>query len=378
MLRRVFCAEALPDLIHPSPPPDSAIDRDQLLELEHDAQHVADELPEPATDRTGRRLRRWIKWGVAAIVLALVGRALAQQLLEATAQEVSFRWPYALLSGVALMGLYGSLMASERSLLWSFAGVRLPWRHMMAVAWVPLAGKYVPGKFAAVAGAVVLLRRVGVSTGVGLSIFVILDAMPILTGAMLSGLLAFNDELRAIVNRQAPAAWGVLGVVVAIGLICIQPPIFGRTVNLALRLLRRPPLPHVPRLRDYLSPAMWSLGQWAGNAGSVFLMCVAFAPRGMAPGLSELPDVIGITALVMCASYFSAFLTPSGLGVREALLLPLLSTILPTPAAAAVTIAMRLAHTLVEIILCGIGLLMLRRMPEGGGRAKPFPNDQAG
>lgn len=367
----------MPELIHPSPPP-AALDRDLLLELEHDAQHVADELPEPAAGRSGRRLRRWIKWGVAAIVLIFVGRTLAGQLLEATAQEVSFRWPFAVLAGITLMGLYGSLMASERSLLWSFAGVRLPWRQMMAVAWVPLAGKYVPGKFAAVAGAVVLLKRVGVPAAVGLSIFVVLDAMPILTGSMLSGLLAYNDELRGIVNERMPAAWGALAVIVGVGLVCIQPPVFARVVNLALRLLRRPPLPHVPRLRDYLSPALWSLGQWAANAGAVFLMCVAFAPVGRAPGLEELPEVIGITALVMCASYFSAFITPSGLGVREALLLPLLSTILPTPAAAAVTIAMRLAHTLVEILLCGIGLLMLRRMPEPVSRTGPFGSPLAG
>ena len=119
----------------------------------------------------------------------------------------------------------------------------------------------------------------------------------------------------------------------------------------------------MPELRDYLSPALWSLGQWAGNAGAMFLMCVAFSPAGRAPGLEDLPTVIGITAIVMCVSYFSAFLTPGGLGVREGLLLPLLATVVPLPAAAAVTVAMRLAHTVVEIILCGIGLILLRRQP---------------
>ena len=336
------------------------LDRQQLIELEHDAAHVADELPEPAASRTGRRLRRWIKWGVAGVVLVFVGRTLIGQIAEASSTNVAFRWHWALLAGLALLGLYGSLMASERSLLRAFANVKLSWRQMAAVAWVPLAGKYIPGKVAAVAGAVALLRRVGVPATVGLSIFVVLDAMPILTGAMLSGLLAFNDELRNRVNDLVPAAWTVLGIVVVCGVVCIQPPVFSRAVNLALKLLRRPSLPHVPRLRDYLSPALWSLGQWTGNAGAVFLMCVAFAPPGLAPGWAEVPDVIGITALVMCASYFSAFLTPSGLGVREGLMLALLSTILPTPAAAAVTIAMRLTHTLVEILLCGLGLLALR------------------
>ena len=339
--------------------------------IEHDAAHAGDELPLPldAQDagdakhyRRHKRLRRWLKWGVAAVVLLFVGRALYRQIADASTHDVSFRWPFALLAVVSLGGLYGSLMASERSLLKAFAGVIVPWRTMAAVAWVPLAGKYVPGKVAAVAGAVVLLRRVGVSAAVGLSIFVILDAMPILTGSMLSGLLAFNDALRAKVNDTVPLAWAVLAAAVVCGLVAVQPPVFSRLVNLALKLLRRPPLPHVPRLRDYAAPALWSLGQWTGNALAIFFMCVAFAPRGQAPGLRELPDVVGITALVMCVSYFSAFLTPSGLGVREGLLLPLLSTLLPPPAAAAVTVAMRLAHTLVELCLCGVGLLMLRRL----------------
>lgn len=336
----------------------------QQRALEHDAQHIGDELPEAPLPARGRRARRWIKWGVAILVLAFVGRALWTRLAEATAQDVAFRWPWAILAAAALLVLYGSLMASERALLVAFSGVRLSWSRMMAVAWVPLAGKYIPGKFAAVAGAVVLLKRVGISTATGLSIFVILDAVPILTGSMLAGLVLLDVDVRAAIHREFPIAWGLLPATILIGLVCIHPAVFGRLVNAALRLLRRPPLPRVPEFRDYLSPALWSLGQWAGNAMALFLMCVAFSPPGQAPNLAQFPTIVGITAIVMCVSYFSAFLTPSGLGVREGLLLVLLSTQIPHPAAAAVTVAMRLAHTIVEIVLCGAGLLMLRRMEE--------------
>ena len=202
----------------------------------------------------------------------------------------------------------------------------------------------------------------GIATATGLSIFVVLDAMPILTGSLLSGLLLLDADMRRVINEQVPIAWGAFGLILVAGVVCIHPVIFGRLVNGALRLLRRPPLPRVPRVRDYLEPAVWSLGQWAGNAGAVFFMCVAFSPAGRAPGLADLPTIVGITALVMCVSYFSAFLTPSGIGVREAIMLPLLSTILPAPAAAGVTVAMRLAHTLVEIVLCAIGLIAMKSL----------------
>lgn len=330
--------------------------------LEHDAQHIADELPEPPLPARRRRIRRLIKWSIAFLVLLFVGRALWHHLSEATSQHVAFQWPWVVLSLVALTCLYGSMLAAEWALLRAFSGVRLSLVQMMAVAWVPLAGKYIPGKVASVAAAVVLLKRAGVSTATGLSIFVVFDAVPILTGSMLAGLLLLDEQMRSALNKHLPIAWTLLPVTIVIGAVCIHPAVFGRLVNHALHLLRRPPLPRVPRLRDYLSPALWSLAQWASISLSVFLMCVAFSPRGQAPGIAAFPTIMGITTLVMCVSYFSAFLTPAGLGVREGLLLLLLATLLPHPAAAAVTVAMRLAHTVVEIALCGLGMLLLRTL----------------
>jgi hypothetical protein len=247
-------------------------------------------------------------------------------------------------------------------LLHGFSAARLSLLQMMAVAWVPLAGKYVPGKVASVAAAVVLLKRVGVTTATALSIFVIFDAVPILTGSMLAGLVLLDDQVSEALNEYVPLAWTLLPAVILIGAICIHPAVFGPLVNAALRLLRRPPLPRVPGLRDYIWPALWSLAQWASLSISMFLMCVAFSPPGRAPPLMVLPTIVGITTLVMCISYFSAFITPMGLGVREGLLLALLATLMPHPVAAAVTVAMRLAHTLVEIVLCGVGLMSLRSL----------------
>lgn len=333
-------------------------DPDSEHALEHDAQHVADEPPESPLPERRRRIRRTIKWAIALLVLLFVGKALWQQLSAATAQEVSFRWPWALAAVLALTGLYGALLASEQALLRAFGGVRLSLPQMMAVAWVPLAGKYIPGKVASVAAAVVLLKRAGVSTATGLSIFVVFDAVPILTGSMLAGLLLLDEQMREALNTHLPIAWTLLPATIVLGAVCIHPAVFGPLVNRVLRLLQRPPLPRVPRLRDYVSPVLWSLGQWASTSLSVFLMCIAFSPAGHAPTLHELPSIIGITALVMVASYFSAFVTPMGLGVREGLLLLLLATIIPQPSAAAVTVAMRLAHMIVEIALCAIGVLM--------------------
>ncbi len=324
--------------------------------IQHDAAHVADELPAAMSTRRGRRWTTWLKWTLALIVVAFVGRAVALQLADADFAGVAFRWPWLIAAVLLLPGMYASILVSERSLLRAFTGAKLPWRDMIPAAWVPLAGKYVPGKVVAAAGAVVLLKRLGVPAATALGVFVLLDAMPVLTGTILGAALLLDPA----VTDRLPGAGLMFGVVVVGGLICLSPPVFRRITTLALRLLRRPPLPHVPGWRDYTGPAICSLFQWLFNGLAVWCALRAFATDG--PGLDSVPRIICITSLVMCVSYFGAFLTPSGMGVREAVFIPLLAGLdgVNLPAATAVAVAMRLCHTFVELILCGVGLMLLR------------------
>jgi uncharacterized membrane protein YbhN (UPF0104 family) len=67
--------------------------------------------------------------------------------------------------------------------------------------------------------------------------------------------------------------------------------------------------------------------------------------------------------MTMCISYFGGVVTPAGLGVREAAMIPLLAPLVGVPAATATAAFMRINHTFVELILCGIGLVALRSSP---------------
>ena len=65
----------------------------------------------------------------------------------------------------------------------------------------------------------------------------------------------------------------------------------------------------------------------------------------------------------MTVSYLMPF-TPGGLGIREGLYL---LTLGPTvgPAAAIVVVAMRVVQTLIEVLLAGVGAMLLRRDAQG-------------
>ncbi len=248
-----------------------------------------------------------VKWAFALVVIVFVTVAVRRQLADADFEGLQVRPTWLALSVLALPWMYLSIAWSERSLVASLTGRRLTMRQLLPAAWIPLLGKYVPGKVAAAGTAVVLLRRLGIPGSVAVGVFLLLDAMPVLTGTILGAALLNDPTIR----DDFPAATAVFAGIVAAGLVVLSPPVFGRLTNTALRLIRRPPLPRVPAVRDYVTPLICSLFQWFFNGLAVWL-----AMRGFADdvAVTELPRVICITALVMCLSYFGALVTPSGSG----------------------------------------------------------------
>lgn len=297
---------------------------------------------------------RAIKWTLLAIVLAFVGRSLWQNLRQVDFSSVRIA-PLALVASlITITAIYLMQMLSYRFLLASYAR-KLPWRVMMAVAWVPILGKYVPGKVAAIAGAVLLLRRFGVGAAVALSVVLVLDGLAVLAGLMLGSRLLLLPEMREAV----PGGWVLMVAVIVGGLICVAPPIYGRLVNLALRILRRPPLPRSPTLREYALPALTAVMQWVFSGTGLWLMCHAL---GAEPHLSEWPMFVSVAALAMTISYLALF-APGGIGVREGIFMLGLGPIIGLPSASVVVVAMRIAHTLIELLLSAIGWACLRSVP---------------
>ena len=100
------------------------------------------------------------------------------------------------------------------------------------------------------------------------------------------------------------------------------------------------------------------VGHWAVVAVALCRACRAFAdvPLGWLPVLIA---AAGLSATVG----FLALFAPAGLGVREAILLVVLSGVLSETDAALVTVAMRLLSILVEVGLGLAGLVSLRALP---------------
>ena len=320
--------------------------------------------PKVSTAPTGRARRVFsstIKLVIFLGILAFVGWALWTNFRQIDFSTITFSILPVVVSMLLLVGVSTVQMISYRSLLAAYAHAP-PWRAMAAVAWVPPLGKYVPGKVAALLGAMYMLRRFNVPAAVAISVVLVLDGLAVIAGLISGSPLLLWEPI----ERVLPGGWIYCAIVIMVGIVCLHPAVFGRLVNFGLRKLKRPPLPKMPNLAHYLVPVACAFAQW-------FLAGLAlwFMARSVDDvDTDKIPLFISIAALAMTISYLAIF-APGGLGVREAIYLATLTTILG-PKSAIVVAAMRLAQTLVELGLAGVGMLLLR----GNGAEPKLDLDQ--
>src|SRR4030095_10047900 len=176
------------------------------------------------------------------------------------------------------------------------------------------------------------------------------------TGIMiLIGLIATTPLFFfAHVRRALPSGPAFAALVLAVGLICLHPPIFLSLCNVALRALKREAVP--ARVR---AGAFWvAVGLGVARIGFVgmALWLAARAVGPMAP--SALPQVIGAAALAAVTGFLAVF-APAGFGVHEAIYLLTLTPLLGAKVAVLV-ILFRLLQVSVDVIAAGIGGAIIR------------------
>src|SRR6186997_306317 len=101
----------------------------------------------------GRWWARGVGWGVCAVVLYFVIRALWRQFHAVQWSQVEFKLLPALAAIACVFGVSAMQLIARWTLLIAY-GYPLSWRVQLPVAWVPQLGKYVPGGIASVGGAV--------------------------------------------------------------------------------------------------------------------------------------------------------------------------------------------------------------------------------
>lgn len=217
------------------------------------------------------------------------------------------------------------------------------------IFFVGFLAKFVPGRFVALP----LLLRMGKEIEVGpvrlAGVFLLSWAVVAMTGTTVA--LAAGPAL-----LSGAAGWLLLATVPLVVLFA-RPDLLNRGLGASARLLRRPP-PQVAASPAGLRRAITAQSlSWLVSGHHLWLLAVA---AGAPPLRSYLICVAGFAAATVAG--LVVMVAPDGLGVREAVLMVGLATVLPVTVATPVVLVSRLVCALSEVAVGGGGLLVAQYM----------------
>ncbi|MEH0936246.1 lysylphosphatidylglycerol synthase transmembrane domain-containing protein [Micromonospora psammae] len=329
----------------------------------------SDPAPTPASGT-----RRWLSLGVRVVVIVAIVAGMTWSVVDQWPQ-VRSTWVGLAWQSVALSVLAALLGMAANTMAWRAAVDDLEHRVSVTAALriclVGQLGKYIPGSVWAYVLQIELSKRAGLPRAraflaslvtVGLGVTAALG-LGLLSLPSLSEAAGGDDSTYAASVRVA--LW-IVALLFPIALICAIPRVLTALVQLALRLLRRPPLEHRLTWPGVLRVIGWSALGYSLFGVHLWLLANAQA----APGAEGLLRCVGSFAIAITVGMF-AFLSPSGLGVREAVLVAALAPFLldsgGVGAAMGIALASRLIFTIADVIAAGLAALSGMRQLRGSG-----------
>lgn len=307
------------------------------------------EVPVVAPRSRRARVLNVVKWAAAIVAVVLLVVGVARQWDEIVAD-------FARLDAVTVtLGIVLTLVALVANML--------SWRAMMAatgfhvrlaaassIFFVGQLGKYIPGGVWSIAAQAELGRAHGLAR-TGSAVASLASMLVSMVTAALVGILAL---LLGSTDGLATFWW--LGIVVVLGLVALTPPVLGRLIALAMRLLRRPPQTITLTWGGTVMSIVWSVVMWIAYGAQATVVLHAFGAHSSV----LFPVATGAYAVAWLVG-FLVVIAPAGLGPREAVLLLLLGSVTNPTGALALAVVSRAFMTLGDVVLAGLGAALAVR-----------------
>lgn len=282
---------------------------------------------------------------VALALLAAVVWAVAGQWDAVRDTIVAIELPFLLLSLVAAMaGMVCNVMAFNAVL--GALDTKVPAVEACRCYLVGQLGKYLPGSVWAFVLQMELAKKAGVPRVNGFTATIVTLGLST-AGALVIGLVGLPHLLD--VGGVAPV---LILTLLPIAVICALPPVLTRLVNLLLRIMRRRALPRALGWRDVGRALGWTGLAWVLFGTHLWLLTSSEATSG----LTGWVQCVGALALAMTAGSL-ALVAPSGIGVREALIVAALAPFVPTGIALGLAVASRATFVVADLLAAGLAAL---------------------
>ena len=285
---------------------------------------------------------------LALAIAGFIAYAVIGQWSQVRHAWLGLAWQSVLLSLVAAVaGMSANVMAWRASLRDLEYEVSFP--VAARINFIGALGKYLPGSVWVYVMQMEFGRRAGLPRARAFLASVV--AVGLGTAAALGiGTLALPSLLagsRTGAGYSEPVRFAiyVLLALVPVAVVCSIPQVLTRLIQLMLRVLRRAPLTHRLTWPGVLRVVGWATVAWLCFGAHLWLLANAQA----APGFRGLFLSFGAFPIAMTAGLFAIF-APSGLGVREAVLVAALVPVLPASGAAGTALGIALASRMVFIV----------------------------
>jgi uncharacterized membrane protein YbhN (UPF0104 family) len=292
---------------------------------------------------------RAVRGAFVGVMLALLSVALVRQWSGLRREVGALSAPVVAMAFVAgLAGLVCSLMVWRSVLadLGSSLSLGDAWRIMF----IGQLAKYVPGSVWPVLAQMELGAERGVPRSRTAVSVLISSGVMIVTGGVVSAV-----TLLLVAAGSAQRYLWIL-LVVPIGLALLSPPVLNRTLNLAFRLLRRRTVPSGVSIRGLTMSACWGLLGWTWNGAMLFVLMRRLDGHGVGVLLVS----IGGYALSWVAGFVAVF-APAGAGVREAVMVGVLSTQGTASVALVVALVSRAVSVVADATAGAVGSALVGR-----------------
>lgn len=226
-------------------------------------------------------------------------------------------------------------------------GPRVPVLRAAQVLLVGQLGKYVPGSVWSYVMQMELGRQYGI-----LRPRVLVTALYAAGIGVVSSLILGALALPVVIQGHGELIW--LFGLLPVGLVCLHPKVMTFLASWVLKLFRRPPLEHQVTFVVVAKAVGWSLLSYVAYGLHLWLLVNSLVD----PDFGTLVLLTGAVSLGFTVGLI-AFVFPSGLGVREAILVGAMALLLTVPQATAVSLISRAMFTAADVLAAGIAILFV-------------------
>jgi glycosyltransferase 2 family protein len=290
--------------------------------------------------------RQIAKWILVLIIFTYLGKMVRDHWNEIRSASFTLRGtPFSL--GTLLFILSYFVQAGAWYLITLKVGIALPLRETTATWFYSQLGKYLPGKVWLFIGRFYLYESKGRGRQeISLSLY-----FETVTLLMAAGLISLTALAPVGIHWIDPrGGWfPILLVALSLFFLILHPRILEKIINPILSLLGKNPLCLSISYRDILGILLVNFLAWClGGLGFYFFIDSIFPVASgtvlFLSGALALSSTLGLVAVF----------APGGLGIREGVLVYLLSHIMPGAVAVVLSILTRLWMTLIEVGLVGM------------------------